>query len=63
LLSSKLGLLLGIGSLRGSLGLLVLFPLSLINSLRNRLATYAMFHLRSFALPVLDRADEAALCL
>jgi hypothetical protein len=54
-------LLLGIGSLRRSLRLLVLFPLSLVNSLRDCLASYTLPHLRPLALPCLDRPNETAL--
>jgi hypothetical protein len=59
----ELSLLLSICGLRGALGLLVLLAVSLVNSLRDRLASDALSHLGSFALPRLDGADQTVLCL
>lgn len=64
LLRRELGLLLGVCNLRGSLGLLALFPLSVVDCLRNRGATDAYhFHLGSFSLPGMDGAHKTALRL
>jgi hypothetical protein len=59
----ELSLLLSVCGLRGALGLLVLLAVSLVNSLRDSLATDPLFHLGSFALSRLDCADQTVLCL
>jgi hypothetical protein len=63
LLGRKLGLLLCVCSLCGSLGLLVLLAVSLVDSLCNCLPTNSLSHLGSFALPKLNRANKAGLRL
>jgi hypothetical protein len=63
MLCSELSLLLGICSLCGSLCLLVLFSLPLVDGLGNCLPADSLFHLGSFALPNLDRTNEPVLCL
>ena len=63
LLRGKLGLLLRVCSLCRSLSLLVLLPMSLVNSLGDCLSANALPHLRPFALSGVDRAHKTALRL
>lgn len=58
-LSCKMSLLLSESSLGSSLRLLMLLPISLINSMRNSLATDPLPHLSPFTLARLNCTDQA----
>ena len=61
LLRSELGLLLRVRGLCGSLCLLVLLALALIDGLCHCLTGKALLHLRTFTFPRIDRSNQAAL--